>query len=88
MSYLERVRKALWERHVFLVCPSCGHEEWKGGFGELGNLHLTLPGVTPHGEMLSTQSSIGGLGAYPIICSHCGFIRLHSLEVLGIAEDD
>jgi hypothetical protein len=85
---LDRVRQALWERQVFLTCPSCGKEEWKGGFGELGNLRVMLPGVTGHGDVLATPEQIGGLATYPLICSNCGFVRLHALAVLGIEEPE
>lgn len=67
---------------VSLNCESCGQQNWKVGFGELGNLHAVLPGVTPHGERIDTETQSGGLGVCPLVCATCGYVRLYALEVL------
>jgi hypothetical protein len=49
---------------------------------------VLLPGTTEHGDLLATQDQLGGLAVYPLTCAHCGFVRLHALEELGIQPSD
>jgi hypothetical protein len=74
--------KRLYERGAGLKCPVCAHEIWMIGLGDMGNLHIFLEAASPQGEVLEVPGSKGGLPVHPIVCANCGFVRLHSLEVL------
>jgi hypothetical protein len=72
----------LQARGVQRECPMCNSPEWNAGtrgvllisFDE-GTLHLD-----PHG------GNVQGVECASVICANCGFVRLHSLEVLGEAQ--
>jgi hypothetical protein len=55
------------------------------GFGRrLGNILISLPAVTPHGELVSgPDGELGGINAFVLTCKNCGFIRLHAEQVLS-----
>lgn len=83
----ESVKAALAERRVSLDCASCGQrEDWGIGYGEMGNLHVLLPLGTPHGQLVETPTSRGGLPVVPMICGNCGYTRFYALAVL-LGED-
>ena len=62
-------------------CPVCGQVAWSG-FGGLGNLLIALPVKTVDGEAVATTEGWGGLDAFPFTCARCGFVRLHSKQVM------
>ena len=82
MEFWEKVRVALALKEVKLDCESCGRQEWKIGAGELGNLWVLLPLVTEHGHAVEAEGQRGGMTVCPMICNHCGFTRLYTLQVL------
>jgi len=79
-------KKAIWwrlyDRGAGLPCPVCDKSHWHIGFGELGNLHIILQGATPHGEPVVAAGSQAVMPVQPIVCANCGFVRLHSFQVL------
>lgn len=83
MSEPEKVRVwgVLHRRGASIVCPVCGFNEWKG-FGELGNLHVALPSVLPTGELMHLPDQTGAVPAYLFGCARCGFLRLHSKQIV------
>jgi hypothetical protein len=74
--------EALNERGARVERPICGETGW-GSVGSLGNLLATLPAITPHGEVVGTSDSLGGINAFVLTCRNCGFIRLHAEQVLS-----
>lgn len=64
-------RKAI-ERHARPECPSCGANDWVIQDGaESGSLLIQVGGVT------------GGTDVLIYVCGTCGFLRMHSVKVLG-----
>jgi hypothetical protein len=62
-------------------CPVCGGQEWQR-LGDLGNLLVTLPAATIHGDAVANGDEIGTLAAFPFSCTACGFVRMHACQVL------
>ena len=88
MDESQLVWQRLGERGASLTCPVCGHETWQA-FGELGNLRVALQAATSHGDLVNIPGQRGGFGAYIFACGKCGFLRLHSTQVVGeVAELD
>jgi len=68
----ERLREILNSRGVRLECPSCGHREW----APLDrNVVLPSSGMQPGLEAEGPE-------CLAIACKRCGFVRLHSAQVL------
>jgi hypothetical protein len=79
---LEEAIDALNTRGASTECPVCGGVRW-GPVGALGNLLITLPAITPDGEVVQTSDQLGGINAFALTCKTCGFIRLHAEQVLA-----
>jgi predicted RNA-binding Zn-ribbon protein involved in translation (DUF1610 family) len=62
-------------------CPVCGAVEW-GTLGALGNILVGLPAKTAEGEPVATAEEWGSLDGFPFTCRRCGFVRLHSKQVM------
>lgn len=71
----------LLEKIKNFPCPVCGAVEWRT-FGVLGNLLVAIPAKTPSGELIETTDERGSLPAFAFTCWACGFIRLHSEQVM------
>jgi predicted nucleic-acid-binding Zn-ribbon protein len=69
---VQRLTDALNRVGVRLDCPSCGHVEW----APLGTtVVLPTSGVQPGFEAQGAE-------CLALACKHCGFVRLHSAQVL------
>jgi hypothetical protein len=68
-------------------CPVCDGREW-GRFGELGDMRVGLPAVTPEGREVSFPEMTATLLAFPFICKTCGFVRLHAVQKLEYLAQD
>lgn len=68
----KRLRDILNARGVRLECPSCGHTEWAPL-----DTNVVLPSSAPQPGFDAT-----GPECLAIACKHCGFVRLHSAQVL------
>jgi hypothetical protein len=78
---LERAIAALERAGARLECPSCGNRDWFRNpdpvvLKETRRVEVDDVGVPVGGELF------GGIAAYALICSRCGFMRLHSTHVL------
>jgi predicted RNA-binding Zn-ribbon protein involved in translation (DUF1610 family) len=80
----EDAKRVLQARHAKATCPICGVNSW-GDLGALGNLMIQLPASTPgaEGEVVIAQGQIGGLSAFALTCTNCGFVRLHAERILS-----
>jgi hypothetical protein len=65
-------------RGARLNCPSCGNTNWLG-LGGTGPQMMILTTLGPT-DRPGPRAEFRAVGA---VCAHCGFVRLHSLEVLG-----
>jgi transcription elongation factor Elf1 len=63
------LRRALQAKGAKLDCPSCGHSDWKIPPGALAVIKVTI--------IVEKTMDVGLM-----ICSNCGFVRLHSLAAL------
>jgi hypothetical protein len=52
----------------------CGEKAWAGA----GMVVTLIPEIDPNAERPKTM----GLAALPLVCGHCGYIRLHSTRLL------
>jgi predicted nucleic-acid-binding Zn-ribbon protein len=70
--HVQRLIEAVNKLGVMLECPSCGHGEW----APLGT-RVVLPtsGVQPDFEAQGAE-------CLALACKRCGFVRLHSAQVL------
>lgn len=71
----EQVKNALRRVHANMGCPSCGR---------IDDVFRTPPpessGIVPLGW---------DVDVVPVVCPHCGFVRLHATEILfpnGVPE--
>jgi hypothetical protein len=55
-------------------CPACGADNWTAL--KQRDLDLAIPGEYPDGR------KVVGLPVVPVVCLKCGFVRLHSRDVL------
>jgi len=62
-------------------CPFCDAKPWRT-YGELANLLVALPTATFEGEILSAGGERGVLSCFVLVCANCGFVRLHSRDLL------
>jgi len=70
--HVQRLVEAVNKLGVILECPSCGHGEW----APLGTpIVLPTSGVQP-----ATEAQ--GAECLALACKRCGFVRLHSAQVL------
>jgi predicted nucleic-acid-binding Zn-ribbon protein len=71
-THVQRLIEAVNKLGVMLECPSCGHGEW----APLGT-RVVVPtsGVQPGFE-------VQGAECLALACKRCGFVRLHSAQVL------
>ena len=64
-----------------LRCPACGKDGgWVGGTAMAYVLILEESGERPALE--DARGGGGGMEAVPVVCSNCGFIRLHDPSYL------
>ena len=68
----EALRKAL-EGRALERCTSCGEAEW---------LTMDQAVLLQYGDPDKPTRQGFGLPAFPIVCSSCGYIRMHSIPVL------
>jgi hypothetical protein len=73
------VVQALNEREARGDCPICGEDDWHG-LGPQNPEPVILASLQPGG----TVEAGTGFGTVGIACGNCGFIRLHSLKILGL----
>lgn len=78
----EDARRELGARGATGACPFCGGRKW-GDLGELGNLLVTLPAATSTGDIVFAGGQLGGISAFALTCSNCGFVRLHAERILS-----
>jgi len=76
----EEAKRLLWQIDG-AECPVCGGREWQR-LGPLGNLLVTIPAATPHGEPVASKEEMATLAAFPFNCKACGFVRLHARHTL------
>jgi hypothetical protein len=78
LSY-ERLIERLYEKGARSDCAMCGEDNWRG----LGTVTTAQP------MLLATVGEDGhvdpktGFQVMGWACDNCGFVRLHSLDVLG-----
>ena len=74
----------LLARGASLSCPVCSGDAWVAP-GQLANMLGNLPLVTGGDEHLLIHDVDGtpvGTVCYAFVCANCGFVRLHSKEVV------
>ena len=74
----------LLSRGASLSCPVCSGSAWVAP-GQLANMLGNLPLVTGGDEHLLIHDVDGtpvGTVCYAFVCANCGFVRLHSKEVV------
>jgi hypothetical protein len=64
----------LVSRGADAACPACEADNWTAM--KPTDLDLAIPGEQPDGR------KVIGLPVVPLICLQCGFVRLHSRDVL------
>jgi hypothetical protein len=71
----ERLRAAAKEKGLGGECPFCRHSSWAPGESTYLVQALDSSGTVEVGR---------GFHAAAIICTSCGFIRLHHADFLGV----
>ena len=79
-----RIAEALFDAGVRRDCPICRHERWVS-LGQSHDLLASLRVATYDGVLIDSQ---GGIPAFGLVCTKCGFIRLHSLDALFHPRDE
>jgi hypothetical protein len=75
----DKANKWLTERGALTACEACKKQAWKGS----PNL-VMAPAYVPGGALVPPI-------VYPavmLICTNCGFLRMHSAVVMGILPPD
>jgi hypothetical protein len=71
----QRLMKPIFDflrsRDARMACPFCGHGDWRGWDERIALEHV-----------VSSATVDRGTEAFPLTCTHCGFIRLQSADVL------
>jgi hypothetical protein len=65
---------ALAHKEASQECPFCTRRAW--------TTDETPAAVTPTDPDSGESLSSGGVPAAILVCKHCGFIRLHAIEIL------
>jgi hypothetical protein len=73
-TFLDR----LTVRGARLNCPSCGNTNWLG-FGGTAPQMMILTTLGP-ADRPGPRTEFRAVGA---ACTHCGYVRLHSLDIIG-----
>jgi predicted RNA-binding Zn-ribbon protein involved in translation (DUF1610 family) len=73
---IERAMAALEQAGAKLDCPSCGGQDWSRNPDP-----VALPTMVPDGNLLPAAP------AYMLVCTKCGFVRLHSTKTLHGDKD-
>jgi len=75
---LERIREALNQK-ILRPCPVCGQESTRTIYDDYHMLSLSVSPTT-------TQLAQNVIPCVVVVCSNCGFVELHNVHVLGLAE--
>jgi hypothetical protein len=68
----QRYEQALNRKGAKEPCAACGEAEWLGGDAEMGLSRVKNGALIPN-EIMKVL---------PMICKNCGFVRLHSTDIL------
>jgi hypothetical protein len=78
----KEIDNRLQARGVRRECPMCDSVEWNAG--DRGLLLVSFDKGTLHLD--PAAGAVQGVECASVTCANCGFVRLHSLEVLGEAQ--
>jgi hypothetical protein len=76
----QKIIDALNSKGATIQCPFCHHTEWSV-VGEVISLQI----ASTDGSIRLPAPFIPSVG---VVCSHCGYIRLHTLSALNINIED
>ena len=80
----ETLMTRLGELNVNAKCPSCNaYPKWHGLGAVESTETILLHSIQPNGKV-----DLGlGFGVVGVVCSACGFVRLHALDVIAPGEN-
>lgn len=73
MADIDRLRQAVDRKAPSGACPACGGSSW---------VVPDRPAILQAGEIDGEVDFGEGMEVLPVVCDHCGFIRLHAAVVL------